>query len=101
VIYLSDNIEYILHQADFCEFNLLFEKYYHKHKDEWEQARFISHSIYQSNSTKNLKLTDVLQFEWDNENSIEQHEATQEERESLIQKMKQAEKELNEKLQKQ
>ena len=38
---------------------------YLKHKDNWEQARLISYLIAQSNSTKKLKLEDIIKFQWD------------------------------------
>lgn len=36
-----------------------------KHKESWEQTRFISYITAQVNSTKKLKPTDILQFSWD------------------------------------
>ena len=36
-------------------------------KDSWEQARLISYIIAQTNSKKKLKLTDIISFNWDNE----------------------------------
>ena len=36
-----------------------------KNKSEWEQTRFISYIIAQVNSTKKLKPTDLIKFDWD------------------------------------
>lgn len=36
-------------------------------KEEWEQARFIAYMVGQVNSTKTLKLTDIIRFPWDEE----------------------------------
>lgn len=38
---------------------------YLAYKDSWEQARLISYMIAQTNTTKRLKLTDILSFNWD------------------------------------
>ena len=32
---------------------------------KWEQCRIIAYTIAQSTSTKDLKLTDILHFDWD------------------------------------
>lgn len=37
------------------------------YKDSWEQARLISYLIAQTNTTKQLKLTDILKFHWEEE----------------------------------
>lgn len=38
---------------------------YLAYKDSWEQARLISYLVAQTNSTKELKLTDILKFHWE------------------------------------
>lgn len=44
-------------------------KYKHySHKDEWEQARFISYVVAQVNSKKKLKLSDIIDLPWEKEN---------------------------------
>ena len=40
---------------------------YKKSRNSWEQCRFISYVLAQINSTKKLKLTDILSFTWDKE----------------------------------
>ncbi len=40
---------------------------YYAHKDGWEQARLVAYLIAQTNSTKQLKVTDILKFAWDSE----------------------------------
>lgn len=42
-----------------------------KNRSEYEKLRMVIHSIYQVNSTKNLKPTDVLKFSWDSEEDPE------------------------------
>lgn len=45
-------------------------KYQHyAYKDNWEQARLISYLIAQVNSKKKLKLSDIIEFEWDKDNA--------------------------------
>ena len=36
-----------------------------KSKSEWEQTRFLAYVTAQVNSTKKLKPTDILKFDWD------------------------------------
>lgn len=38
---------------------------YLAYKDNWEQARLIAYMVAQTNSTKKLKVTDILEFSWD------------------------------------
>ncbi len=42
---------------------------YYAYKDGWEQARLISYLVAQTNSTKQLKVTDILKFHWDKEDT--------------------------------
>lgn len=52
-------------------------KYQHyAHKDEWEQARLIAYLVAQSNSTKKLKMSDIIEFPWDNQSSEKNTEIT-------------------------
>ncbi len=43
----------------------LINNLYRKDKESWEQARLVAYVIAQSNSTKRLKPTDILSFNWD------------------------------------
>lgn len=42
-----------------------------KCKNEAENTRLIMYSIFQSQSTKEIKPSDIMKFEWDNENPEE------------------------------
>lgn len=39
---------------------------YLAHKDSWEQSRLIAYMMAQCNSTKQLKITDIVKFYWEN-----------------------------------
>lgn len=43
---------------------------YLAYKDGWEQSRLVAYMIAQTNSTKRLKLTDILKFHWDDEEAV-------------------------------
>ena len=43
---------------------------YLAYKDCWEQSRLVAYMIAQTNSTKRLKLTDILKFHWDDEEAV-------------------------------
>lgn len=43
---------------------------YLAYKDGWEQSRLVAYMIAQTNSTKRLKLTDILKFQWDEQEAV-------------------------------
>lgn len=47
------------------EVKAVMEYEYYAHKDGWEQARLVAYLIAQTNSTKQLKATDILKFYWE------------------------------------
>ena len=65
VLELGLSPKYVLDEIEVYEINSLILYSYKKHKDEWEQARLISYLIAQSNSTKKLKLEDIVRFQWE------------------------------------
>lgn len=42
---------------------------YYKDKENWEQTRLLAYITAQVNSTKKIKITDILKFEWDENNN--------------------------------
>lgn len=52
-------------------------------QDEWEQTRFQSYITAQVNSTKRMKVTDLIEFPWEKEQSEEVKPLTKEEREEM------------------
>lgn len=54
-------------QMELFEVKAVMEYEYYAHKDGWEQARLVAYLIAQTNSTKHLKVTDILKFAWDSE----------------------------------
>ncbi len=61
------------------EINSLMNYSYYKHKDNWEQSRLISYLIAQTNSTKKLKMEDIITFPWDGESAKTDKIITEEE----------------------
>lgn len=47
------------------EIQPLINNIHKKNKDSWEQTRLLGYITAQIGSTKKLKLTDILQFPWD------------------------------------
>ena len=43
---------------------------YLAYKDSWEQSRLVAYMIAQTNSTKQLKLADILKFHWEKDEAI-------------------------------
>lgn len=56
---------YVLDEMETYEITALIEHRSHKHREQWEQARFIAFIVAQCNTKKNLKLTDLIKFDWD------------------------------------
>ena len=53
------------------ELEPLISNLHKKDRYSWEQARMIAYVIAQCNSTKKLKPTDIMQFNWDNDTTEE------------------------------
>ena len=60
-----------------------------KNKTGWEQTRFIGYITAQTQSTKKLKPTDILSFDWDKEVDSKKSAITNEDIERLKEKVKQ------------
>jgi hypothetical protein len=58
---------YVLDNMPFYEINTAFEGIYLKNKAAWEQTRMICYVIAQANSTKRIKVSDIMEFPWDRE----------------------------------
>ncbi len=59
-----------------------------KEKNGWEQTRFICYITAQTQSTKKLKPTDILSFEWDNVSENKETTITNNDVERLKEKAK-------------
>ena len=59
--------DYVFDEMQFYELQPLVDNAYRRNKEQWEQARMISYITAQCNSTKKLKMTDILTFPWDTE----------------------------------
>ena len=53
------------------EIKPLIDNIYLHEKNSWEQTRFIAYVLAQVNSTKKLKIEDIMQFGWDNADTDE------------------------------
>lgn len=49
------------------ELNEILKNYQYHFRNEYEQTRILSYIIAQSNSSKKLKPSDILKFDWDNQ----------------------------------
>lgn len=61
---------------------------YYKNKEDWQRTRLLAYIQAQTNSTKKLKLEDIIKFSWEKEEYEElkknDNEVTQEELEQLM-----------------
>lgn len=71
ILVLKYNIapDYVLDSMQMYEARALMKYDYYSSKDSWEQSRLVAYVMAQVNSTKRLKPTDILQFEWDKQNN--------------------------------
>ena len=60
------SIEYFFDKMQFYELNTILSSLNKSIKNTWEQTRMIAYTIAQCNSTKQLKPTDILKFDWYN-----------------------------------
>lgn len=57
-------------QMEMYEVKAVMEYEYYAYKENWEQARLVAYLIAQTNSTKQLKVTDILKFRWDEDEDL-------------------------------
>lgn len=62
--------EYVLDRMELYEVKAVMDYDYLAYKDSWEQSRLVAYMIAQTNSTKQLKLTDILKFHWEKDEAI-------------------------------
>lgn len=75
--------EYVLDKIETYELNAAMKYSYYAVKDGWEQARLVAYIVAQSNSTKRLKMSDIVDFYWEKEYNIEDTKITKEDIERL------------------
>ena len=79
---------HFLNEMSLYELNWLLPNLYYCNKTVLENTRFISYIIAQTQSTKPLKITDIMQFEWEKESTNNNTKVTAAERERLKNKLK-------------
>lgn len=80
---------------EFYERDYLMENLWMKDKESWEQTRAVGFITAQSQSSKKLDMHKIMPFPWDEE--YDNEEVSEEERKSILQEMKEMEKQLNKK----
>lgn len=60
---------YVLDEMEFYEINALFKYNYYRDKDSWEQTRLLGYITAKSHGAKNLKMEDLIKFQWEKENN--------------------------------
>lgn len=78
--------EYVMDIMPMYEANTLYKHLYKKHKEGWEQTRFNSYVVAQTQSTKKLKMDDIMKFPWENTNETHDTRISNEDVERLKQK---------------
>ena len=79
---------------DFIEVESFIDGLNRRNREAWEQTRLLGFIIAQSNSTRTLKQTDILRFQWDEEEKKDTS-VTDEEMQRLRAKAKEVESQLN------
>ena len=63
---------YILDEMEMYELKYIISQNETQYKEEWERARVLAHSIYQSQASKEIEVNQVLKFPWDEEETVDQ-----------------------------
>lgn len=87
--------QYFFDKMTFDELQLILNNYQYRYRNEYEMNRLTNYIIAQSNSTKQLKQTDISTFVWDKQ-EVEKQVITQE----TVEMMKEKGNELIDKLMK-
>lgn len=66
-------MEYFMDKMEDWELLELFDVIQYADRNSWEQTRFISYLIAQSNSKKKLQVKDIIQFPWDSDSNSKDH----------------------------
>lgn len=80
-------VPYFLDTMRQYELDILLESLQLSVKDSWERTRYICYLFAQCNSKKKLNLSDIIQFEWDNNAKKEAKTVAKEDVERLKEKM--------------
>ena len=86
--------DYFLDKMSFSEVRYFLQGLSMRNRESWEQARILGYIIAQSNSTKELKQTDILRFPWDEEGEAQTNLVCEADMERLRQKAKAIESQL-------
>lgn len=90
--YKCCSIDYFLDTMKYYELDPIINNVGISVKSSWEQSRLIAYIMAQVNSTKQLKPTDILSFEWDDkEKETKSIEMTKELREKMLLEAKERE----------
>ena len=84
---------YFLDRMTWFEVDACLRGIEYRERASWEQARMIGYITAQSHSSKEMKYTDVIQFDWDEKESIPEFDFKQ--MADLKERMKIREAELN------
>lgn len=74
---------YVLDKMEMYELNAAMKYSYHGVKDEWEQARLIAYVVAQSQSSKRIKMEDIMKFPWEEDDKEHDTMVTKEQAEML------------------
>ena len=90
--------EYFLDRMTLAEAECYMEGYERRERKSWERTRRIAHAVFQSQSTKELDLEDVMRFPWDTEDEdTEEHDSSPESIEALRQRAMKIQERINSK----
>lgn len=76
--------EYVLDRMEKYEVRALLDNMHLKVKENWEQTRMLSYIVAQTQSTKKLKMTDIITFPWEEQEKLENQQVTNSDKQRLI-----------------
>ncbi len=76
--------EYVLDRMEKYEVRALLDNMHLKVKENWEQTRMLSYIVAQTQSTKKLKIQDIITFPWEEQEKLENQQVTNSDKQRLI-----------------
>lgn len=84
VLKLGLNPDYVLDKMEMYEVQALLQNMHLKVKENWEQTRMLSYIVAQTQSTKKLKIQDIITFPWEEQEKLENQQVTNSDKQRLI-----------------
>ena len=91
-LYLGFPPNYVMDEMQMYEVSALMKYSFYRHKESWEQARLTAFMTAQCNSSKKLKIQDIVKFDWEKDADVKDTYISKEDIENLSRQAEEYEK---------